>query len=192
MENLDEDLLKESVEAETDFDDTFDDSAVDEQFEDGDSLIGEKYDAPKKEEKFVDVHKGIVIDKKDVSPILQIKSFFEANNIKIRDPKGGCRKCYGRGYVGFEIKTQTYVPCGCLFPPQTRVKKEAEQYKMMLEGKMRNTPDAKRMIRRWEKQTRKKLIHQKVLDIFKNKDIVLSANSEMKQSLSAVKEVSNG
>ena len=162
-------------------DDTFDDQPIDEAFEEGESLVGEKYDTPKVDEKFVDVRKGTVIDKKDVTPILQIKAFYESNNIKIKDPKSGCRKCYGRGYTGFELKTQTYMPCGCLFPAQTRVKREQEGYRMAVEGKMGNTPEAKRLIRKWKKQTQKKLLHQKVLELFKNKDAVLSASAEYAQ-----------
>jgi len=190
---LEELEVPEVEESEEMLDDSFDDSIVDEQFEEGESLVGEKYIPPVKDEKFVDVGKGVVVDKKDVSPILQIKSFFENNNIKIRDPKSGCRKCYGRGYTAFDIKAQSYVPCGCLFPPQTRVQKDAEAYRMLVEGKMSNTPDAKRRIRDLKRKIQKNSIHDKVLQVFKNQDAIVSASAEyVKQNsphiLSAAKE----
>lgn len=167
------------------FDDTFDDQIVDDQFEEGESLVGEKYVSPVANEKFVDVHKGVVVDKKDVSPLLQIKSFYESNNIKIGEPKSGCRKCYGRGYIGFEIKSQTYLPCSCLFPSQTRLQREEEEYKIISQGLLGNTPKAKQQMRKWKKQTHKKLLHNKVLEIFKNKDAIVSASNEFsKQSIS--------
>ena len=87
---------------------------ADDNFEEGDSLVGEKYVAPAKDEKFIDVHKGTVIDKKDVSPLLQIKAFFESTNTKYREPRSGCGKCYGRGYTGFNTTTQAWIPCRCM------------------------------------------------------------------------------
>lgn len=141
-----------------------DDSFVD----DGDSLIGEKYKAPEKDQKFVDVHKGTIVDKKDVSPLMQIKAFHESNGIKIGEPKSGCRKCYGRGYTGFEIMTKTWIPCGCLFPAQTKVQRDAEEHRMITEGKLNNTPANRRMLRRMQKKAYNKLIHKKYLELLKN------------------------
>ena len=31
-----------------------------------------------------------------------------------RRPKYSCRKCYGRGHVGRCLRTQQYIPCGCV------------------------------------------------------------------------------
>lgn len=31
-----------------------------------------------------------------------------------RMPKASCRKCYGRGYIGKDLKTNQYVPCSCV------------------------------------------------------------------------------
>lgn len=30
------------------------------------------------------------------------------------DPKPSCRKCYGRGHVGRNIRTGKHVPCACV------------------------------------------------------------------------------
>lgn len=139
----------------------------DDSFEEGDSLVGEQYKDPTKDEKFIDVHKGTLLDKKDVPALLQIKSFYEQNNIKIGEPKSGCRHCYGRGYTGFDIKAQIWIPCQCLFPAQTRMQKEQEHRRMMQEGRLVNTPEYKKHIRNMNKKAVEKMIHQKSLELFK-------------------------
>lgn len=34
-------------------------------------------------------------------------------------PKSNCKKCYGRGYVGTNIKTGKVVPCSCCYSRKT-------------------------------------------------------------------------
>ena len=29
-------------------------------------------------------------------------------------PKASCRKCYGRGYIGKDLKRNQYIPCSCV------------------------------------------------------------------------------
>ena len=31
-------------------------------------------------------------------------------------PKSGCKKCYGRGYIGFDPKTNSTLPCKKCYP----------------------------------------------------------------------------
>ena len=138
---------------------------ADDNFEEGDSLVGEKYVAPAKDEKFIDVHKGTVIDKKDVSPLLQIKAFFESTNTKYREPRSGCGKCYGRGYTGFNTTTQAWIPCRCMSIPQTENERKEEGKKF--ERNLQNVYALKNFDK-WEKITKTKLIHNKMLELLKN------------------------
>lgn len=32
----------------------------------------------------------------------------------LKKPKDSCKKCYGRGYFGYEPKLKYYPPCSCL------------------------------------------------------------------------------
>lgn len=179
MSTDNEEVKKMVIDSNQPTEEFIDDSFVD----DGESLIGEKYKAPQKDEKFVDVQKGTVVDKKDVSPLLQIKAFLESNNIPMGQPKSGCRKCYGRGYVGFETLSKTWVPCGCLFPVLTKAQRDAEERRMIVEGKLNNAPANQRMYRRMQKKAFKKLLHRKYLELLKNPN---SSKTETEQ------EVANG
>ena len=39
----------------------------------------------------------------------------ESPIVKIaKTPKPNCRRCHGRGHIGRDIKTNTYVPCVCV------------------------------------------------------------------------------
>lgn len=157
-----EDVVKDlAVESKQPTEEFIDESFVD----DGDSLIGEKYTAPAKDQKFVDVHKGTIVDKKDVAPLMQIKAFLESNGIKHGEPKKSCKKCYGRGYIGFDTKCLSWIPCGCLFPAQTKVQREMAQEAWARDV---NTPKNRRYIRRMKKREFNKLIHQKSLELLKN------------------------
>lgn len=33
-------------------------------------------------------------------------------------PKNNCKKCYGRGYIGFDVKTRYPLPCVKCYPPR--------------------------------------------------------------------------
>ena len=41
-------------------------------------------------------------------------------------PKSGCRKCYGRGWVGMDVVSKNPVVCHCVFPVKTPNEKQLE------------------------------------------------------------------
>ena len=99
----------------------------DDDFESSEGLLtGAKYDVPDIADKFVDTKDGSVVDKKDLTPFQMIKAIAKQNNHIIKDPKIGCKKCYGRGYEGFDSKTKMPIPCRCLFRGKSAKEKEAD------------------------------------------------------------------
>lgn len=49
--------------------------------------------------------------------ILEMKFQFTVDGKKYlieKKPKSGCRKCYGRGYIGWHSKTKLVIPCKCV------------------------------------------------------------------------------
>jgi len=90
--------------------------SVDDEFESGEGLLtGAKYEAPDNADKFVNTQDGTVVDKKDLTPFQMIKAIAKQNNHPIQNPSPGCKKCYGRGYEGFDSATKMPIPCRCLF-----------------------------------------------------------------------------
>lgn len=76
---------------------------------------GQQYDAPLNQDQFVDLEKGAIIERKDIPPMEAIKALAERYKIPISTPRSGCHFCYGRGYIGRELKTNAPIPCQCLF-----------------------------------------------------------------------------
>jgi len=37
------------------------------------------------------------------------------------EPKSNCKKCYGRGYIGKEVKSHLKVACRCLYKNQPKL-----------------------------------------------------------------------
>jgi len=90
-----------------------------EEVEDGRLLTGQKYEAPVDKDKFVDTTKGELVDKSKLTDWDVIKAVAKQTNTEIRNPKSGCKHCYGRGYIGWDHKTKAPIPCRCIHPPKT-------------------------------------------------------------------------
>lgn len=52
----------------------------------------------------------------ELNPLEKIKFAAERFGITLNDPNKSCKKCYGRGYVGTDSKTQIPIACGCITP----------------------------------------------------------------------------
>lgn len=82
------------------------------------------YVAPQSKESIVDQDKGTVQDIKDLPPLEQIRVASKRFNIPLNDaPKKNCKKCYERGYTGFNAD-KSPIPCNCLFPKKVENEKE--------------------------------------------------------------------
>ncbi len=39
--------------------------------------------------------------------------------IALKEPKVNCRKCFGRGWIGYNTATNKPIPCSCILPKET-------------------------------------------------------------------------
>ena len=93
-----------------------------------------------------------VDDLTDRSPFGVLKFICEKQGMKIKDaPSPGCRKCYGRGFIGFDAKHKYPIPCGCIFFAEDKLRQDNQSMSEMLSLKHPN----REMRRRLEKQARK-------------------------------------
>lgn len=82
-----------------------------------DLFLGGGYSAPEKKEAVLNTTSGKLEDIKELPILEQIKIAAKKFNITMNDsPKKNCKKCYERGYVGFNSEDKTPIPCNCLFP----------------------------------------------------------------------------
>lgn len=72
-----------------------------------------------------DTTTGEIRDHK-LTPWEIILEFAKATNTIIKDPRSGCKHCYGRGYSGIMSKTKQPIPCNCIFPVKSKVQKIQE------------------------------------------------------------------
>lgn len=88
----------------------------------------------------------------ELTPLEKIKFAAERFGISLNDPNEDCKKCYGRGYLGVDVKTQIPISCGCIIPKAlkaasqgfipTNRKSRRVMDKMQKKGQIAITPDA--------------------------------------------------
>lgn len=78
------------------------------------------YDLPIGEEVTVDVINDKIVDKKVLTPFEKIQNASKEQGIDILEPNPNCKKCYGRGYVSINVKTQLPNPCMCIFTKEQK------------------------------------------------------------------------
>jgi len=89
-------------------------------------IYEQDYSLPENRDQLVDLDAGKVVDKKDLDPMEIIRATAKHIGTEIRDPDSGCKKCYGRGYIGRVVKTGEPVMCSCLFRGKTPAQQKAE------------------------------------------------------------------
>lgn len=99
-----------------------------EEVEDGRLFTGQNYQAPADVDKFVDTSKGELVDKSKLTEFDVIKAVAKQTGTEIRNPRSGCKHCYGRGWIGKDYKTGAPVPCRCIYPPKTHDQKMQEAH----------------------------------------------------------------
>ena len=92
-------------------------------FDDGRLLTGQKYKEPEEKDKFIDTAKGELVDKTSLTDFDVIKAVAKQNNVEVRNPRSGCKKCYGRGFIGKDYVTKAPIPCSCIYPVKTEDQK---------------------------------------------------------------------
>lgn len=56
----------------------------------------------------------------ELNPLEKIKFAAERFGVILNDPNPSCKKCFGRGYIGIDTKTQIPVACACITPKAMR------------------------------------------------------------------------
>lgn len=95
-----------------------------------------EYELPSGQEIIVDAANDKIIDR-ELTPYDKIKAVAAEQGIKISKPDQNCKRCYGRGYISVESKTQMPNPCMCIFEKEQRdmingvsLKKNREQMRL--------------------------------------------------------------
>jgi len=102
------------------------DSSDDDNEEIDSPLIIPQYDLPQQKQGVIDTSTGQIKEMKELTPWDYIKGMATSMNIDIKNPKSGCKKCFGRGWTSKVVGTGQPVPCSCIFPVQTPEKKALE------------------------------------------------------------------
>jgi len=109
------------------------------------------YALPEDKEVIVDPEKDEVKNLEDLTPWEKIMTAAEKHGVEIHNPKSNCRRCYGRGYTGVELKTQMPVACICIFPKDKRNNNTLGQ---TMNFKMRRRNKLFQKTKRYKKQMR--------------------------------------
>jgi hypothetical protein len=138
-------------------------------------LYGQQYDV-KGVDVAVDVENKKVVNKEDVSPFELIKSLAEKNGTKIEKPNPSCHYCYGRGYVGIDIKSTSPVPCACIFRGRTENERK-EQNLTFEHNRPLNRLEKRKMMKNLKKiNTHSKKIAQALVSESVNKIVTAPAS----------------
>lgn len=101
------------------------------EIKDDDLFLPGGYASPEDKNVVIDTTTGQVEEIKNLPPLQQIKMASAKFNITLNDkPKKNCKKCYERGYIGFDSKEKTPIACTCMFPKGTDA--EAKKNKDMI------------------------------------------------------------
>jgi hypothetical protein len=71
---------------------------------------------------YVDPKTGKVLARDQLTPWQMIEGVCAKLKTEIKEPKKGCRSCWGRGYIGIDSKAKTPIPCQCIFVDHKAVK----------------------------------------------------------------------
>ena len=87
------------------------------------------YQAPAASKAVIDTTKNEVRNLRELTPFEQFEVASKEHNIPVQKPKKNCKKCYERGYIGFETGTKVPIPCDCIFPKKTLEEQRKEREK---------------------------------------------------------------
>lgn len=142
-----------------------------EEYVEGKSLIGQQYETPSDADKFIDTQKGEVVDKTKLSDFDVIKAVAKQNNIEIRKPRSGCKRCYGRGFIGRDFTTKQPIPCTCIQILKSPSQKESEHMYDSSKQKPQMNKKMIKMIKKLMKSEKKKINEQNLNENKRLEDI---------------------
>ncbi|MFW6272862.1 MAG: hypothetical protein ACOC2U_03685 [bacterium] len=88
---------------------------------------------------------GEVVNEKTLTPYEKIRAIAEQSGIEIKNPRSGCKHCYGRGYVGFKVGTEEPIPCSCIYTNEQRINGTNSRYNY-------NRKEKRRLAKKMKKQ----------------------------------------
>ncbi len=108
-----------------------------------------EYDMPESEAHYIDTSKGEVLEAKDLSPWKIIKLTAQQMGIEIKEPRKGCKRCFGRGYSGIKADTKEPVPCNCIYTDKQKMEEAYQNKVTHLSRKQRR--NLKKMLKKQNK-----------------------------------------
>ena len=121
-----------------------------------------------KQTAYVDEEKGEVVDRADLTPWEMIESLAKQMGTNLKEPKKSCKSCYGRGYIGIHVDTNTPIPCLCIFDDDAK-KKQKEMFSQL--GFMNRR--AKRHLRRAMIKERQKWVKNQELKDDRSRQLII-------------------
>lgn len=97
----------------------------DDDFVQGDDLSTAKHSELKSADTFIDTNTGKIIEKDKLTPFDHIRIAAEQSGTVIRNPRSGCKNCFGRGYVGY-LDSGLPLICTCIYPPTTKQERDKQ------------------------------------------------------------------
>lgn len=101
--------------------------------EDGDELVATSlpssrdYTIPDFKGGLVNPTTNVVEEEKPLTAWEVIQQMASVTGAVLKDsPNTGCKKCFGRGYVGRDTKTKAPIPCSCIFVASSPMQKAQE------------------------------------------------------------------
>lgn len=70
---------------------------------------------------YIDPATGQVIPKDKLTHWQKIVAICNKMKVNITEPKKGCRRCMGRGYIAIDSAAKTPIPCSCIFVDKANV-----------------------------------------------------------------------
>lgn len=129
----------------------------------------EEYELEDNQSQYFDSESGEILDSKDLTVFQKMKILAERMGYEINNPKKGCRKCYGRGYTGFEKETKSPIVCMCVYKEEDKQKiRENFQVQTQKLSRAQRRKLEKVMRRRMKRVNTKKIIEEMEKE---NKDV---------------------
>lgn len=107
-------------------------------------------------EEFIDTETGTIVDKEKLTPLDAIKAVAKKLGQIVKNPRSGCRKCYGRGYIGRDSKTKMPIPCNCIYDKEDLQKEEKMPTTLNRQQKRQYEKKMRKLQREYNKEVRKR------------------------------------
>ena len=141
----------------------------DDEYEESNIVTGQ-YTAPQTKAGTFNTLSQEVVEDSPLTPWDVIVDMAKVMNIPINQPKKGCKKCYGRGWTGRDVKTKHPVPCNCIFTTRTPAEKSQDE----VSGQRMSLANMNRKQRRYLEKANRNMIRR----VAKNTETIDGASDE--------------